>query len=90
MEANYQFTPAQEGTYHGVFQHPVARDLSWPEVRSMLGAMAEVVVGHDGAIQVTRNGQSLVLPRPRKNVAQVQEVMEIRRFLDRSAPAPGV
>jgi hypothetical protein len=51
----------------------------------MLGALAEVVEEPNGNLKVTRNGQSLVLrPSLHKNVAEIEELMEIRHFLERS------
>lgn len=71
--------------YDGIFRHPVARNLDWRDVRSMLGALAEVVQEPNGNLKITRNGQTLVLhPTLHKNVAEVEELMEIRHFLERS------
>jgi hypothetical protein len=81
---------AQKSTYDGIFQRPVVRDLRWSDVRSMLGRVADVTVGEDGSIKALRSGKTLVLPRPRKNVASVQEVMDIRRFFERSDTASNV
>ena len=51
----------------------------------MLGALAEVVEESNGNLKVTRNGQSLTLrPSLHKNVAEIEELMEIRHFLERS------
>ena len=74
-------------TYDAVFQHPIARNLAWRDVRSMLGAMHGVAQEeHNGTLKVTRNGRSLVLHQPiRKNIADVQELMDLRRFLELSA-----
>jgi hypothetical protein len=75
--------------YDAVFQHPVARNLAWRDVRSMLGALSDVVQEeHEGTLKVTRNGHKLVLHRPlRKNMADVRELMQIRRFLEQSGAA---
>ena len=78
-------TRSHKSTYNAVFQHPVARNLHWRDVRSMLGAMADIVEEPNGNLRVTRNEQTLVLHPPRgKDVAEVDELMAIRHFLERS------
>ena len=41
MESN--LTASHRTTYNAVFQHPVARDLKWADVRSMLVGLADSV-----------------------------------------------
>jgi hypothetical protein len=83
-----ELSGSHRSTYDAMFQHPVARNLHWREVRSMLDAVASVVEEHNGNLKVTRNGQVLLLQRPRKSITEVQEIMDIRRFLERSGDAP--
>jgi hypothetical protein len=68
-------------------------NLQWREVWSMLSAMADAAAVDDekGNLKVTRNGQTLVLHRPRgKDLADKRELMQVRHFLERSgAPAAG-
>ena len=83
-----QLSGAHRRTYDGIFRHPVARNLGWRDVRSMLDALAEVVEKPNGNLKITRNGQTLVLhPSLDKNVAEIEELMEIRHFLQRSDAA---
>jgi hypothetical protein len=73
-------------TYDAIFRHPSAHNLEWHDVRSLLDGLADVVEGHNGALQVTRNGQMLSLHAPKhKDVASVEDVLAIRRFLEQSA-----
>jgi hypothetical protein len=53
----------------------------------MLGALAEAVEEQPNAnLKITRNGQTLVLHHSfDKNVAEIEELMEIRHFLERSS-----
>jgi len=78
--------------YQRVFEHPMAHNLQWREVWSMLSAMADAVAVEDdkGNLRVTRNGQTLMLHRPRgKDLADKRELMQVRHFLERSgAPVP--
>jgi hypothetical protein len=76
-------------TYNAIFQHPVSHNLEWRNVRSLFNHIAEVAEQPNGNLRVTRNGQSMVLHTPRtKDVAEVEELMELRHFLERSAKAP--
>jgi hypothetical protein len=75
-------------TYNSIFQHPVSHNLEWRNVRSLFNHVAEVVEQPNGNLRVTRNGQSMVLHTPRtKDVADVEELMELRHFLERSETA---
>ena len=66
-----QLSGSHRRTYDGVFRHPAARDLGWRDVRSMLGAPAEVVEEPNGNLKITRNGQTPVLhPSLDKNVSR--------------------
>ena len=78
-------------TYDAIFQHPISRNLAWRDVRSMLDALPGVALEeHEGALKVTRNGRMLILHRPvRKNIADVQELMDLRKFLEQTdTPGP--
>ena len=83
-----QLSGSHRRTYDGIFRHPAARNLGWREVRSLLGALAEVVEEPNGNLKITRNGQSLCLhPSLDKNVAEIEDLMQIRHFLERSGAA---
>ena len=72
-------------TYEAIFRHPAAHNLEWHDVRSLLDALADVVEGQNGAIQVTRNGHLVALHAPKhKDVATVEVLMAIRHFLEKS------
>ena len=82
---NTKLSRSHRHTYDAVFQHPVARNLDWKDVRSMLGALANVTEEANGNLKFDLNGQTLVLhPTRDKDVAQVDQLMEIRHFLERS------
>jgi len=75
-------------TYEAIFRHPTAHNLEWHDVRSLLAALGDVAEGHNGKLQVTRNGQQVILHAPKhKDVATVEEVLAIRRFLEQSGEA---
>ena len=76
-------------TYNSIFQHPVSHNLEWRNVRSLFNHIADVVEQPNGNLRVTRNGQSMVLHTPRtKDVAEIDELMELRHFIERSENAP--
>jgi len=89
-----QLSGPHQKTYQHIFQHPIPQNLQWREVWSMLSAMHNAVAVEDdnGNLKVKRNGQTLVLHRPRgKDLADKRELMQVRHFLERSGvpmPAP--
>ena len=51
----------------------------------MLTALADVTEERGGGLKFTRNGQSLTLhPPPRKDFDDVEALMQVRHFLERS------
>jgi hypothetical protein len=89
MKLESQLTGSHRHAYDAVFRHPVARNLQWRDVWSMLGVVASAVEGQNGNLQVSRNGQTLVLHRPRgKDLTDAKEVSQIRNFLERSVAPP--
>lgn len=75
-------------TWEAIFRHPVAHNLEWHDVASLLGAIAEVSEDHKSHVKVTRNGRTAVLQKPKhKDVSSVDDVLAIRRFLNESSTA---
>lgn len=73
-------------TYKAIFQHPIAYNLQWHDVRSMLNTIAEVTEEHNGNLKFTRHGEVLILHPPKhKDLSDTTEVMQIRHFLERSS-----
>jgi hypothetical protein len=76
-------------TYKTIFQHPVSHNLEWRAVRAPLGKLGHIAEEPNGNLKVTRNGQILVLHPPRtKDVAETDELMALRHFLERSEMPP--
>lgn len=71
-------------TYESIFHHPVAHNLEWHDVISLLNEIARVSEDHNGVFQVTSNGQMLSLQAPKHKDAPIDMVLEIRHFLERS------
>jgi hypothetical protein len=97
VKAPPQLNGRHQHTYEAIFRHPAAHNLEWHDVRSLLAALVDVSEGHNGSLQVTRNGQMVILHAPKhKDVASVEDLMAVRRFLEQSgetasppAVAPG-
>jgi hypothetical protein len=76
-------------TYETIFQHPVSHNLEWREVHALFRHIGDVKEESNGNLKVKRNGQTLVLrPSRSKDVAETDELMELRHFLERSEAAP--
>src|ERR1017187_10775065 len=77
--------------YNAIFQHPLSHNLAWHDVYAMLRQLGHAEEEPNGNLRVTRNGQVLVLHPPRtKDVAEADELMALRHFIERSeTAAPG-
>jgi hypothetical protein len=76
-------------TYNTIFQHPISHNLEWRSVRALLNQLGQVAEEPNGNLKVTRNGQTLILHQPHaKDVAEDQEVMALRHFLEQSEAIP--
>jgi len=76
-------------TYNTIFQHPISHNLDWRDVQSMFKHLGEVTDESNGKLKITCNGQTLVLHRPNtKDVANADEVMTLRHFLEKSETIP--
>lgn len=74
-----------QSTYDSIFQHPLARNLQWRDVRLMLAALSETTEERSGSFKFMRNGRTLTVhPPKRKDFDDIQELMQIRHFLDSS------
>ncbi len=82
-----ELSSSHRRTYDAIFRHPAARNLSWRDVRSLLGALAEVVEEPNGNLKITRNAQAMVLHVSLDKDIAMEELTDIRRFLERSEVA---
>lgn len=72
-------------TYSTIFQHPVSHNLQWHDVHALFRHLGSLDEEANGNLKATRNGQTLVLHKPRtKDVAETDELMALRHFLERS------
>ena len=76
-------------TYNTIFQHPISHNLEWRSIRALLMQLGQIVEEPNGHLKATRNGQTLILHQPHtKDVAAVEDVMELRHFLKQSETTP--
>ena len=88
MNSTTSLTGSHLRTYNAIFQHPVSHNLGWHDVHALLRELGQVEEEPNGNLRVTRNGQVLVLPPPRtKDVAETEELMALRHFLEQSEAA---
>jgi hypothetical protein len=89
MKTSMSLTGPHQRTFDRIFQHPISHNLEWRDVHALLGEIAEVKKEHNGSLKVTRNGQTLFLhPTSKKDVTEMEEVMNLRHFLERSESGP--
>jgi len=90
MNPNPPLSGAHLRAYNAIFQHPIAHNLEWRAVRSLLTHIGQATEEPNGNLRVVRNGQVIVLHPPRtKDVSEADEIMALRHFLEKSEPAPG-
>jgi len=88
MKTNTTLTGSHQRTFDRIFQHPISHNLEWRDVHALLGEIGDVAKEHNGCLKVTRNGQTLVLhPTSKKDVTEMDEVMALRHFLQKSETA---
>jgi len=88
MNSTALLTGSHRRTYERIFQHPVSHNLEWHDVHTLFRCIGQVEEEHNGSLKVTRNGQTLVLrPASTKDVAETDELMALRHFLERSEMA---
>jgi hypothetical protein len=89
MKTTTPLTGSHQRTFDRIFQHPISHNLEWRDVHALIGEIATVTKEHNGSLKVTRNGQTMVLhPTSKKDVTEMDEVMGLRHFLERSEPDP--
>ena len=74
---------SHQAAYDAVFQHPIAHNLQWKDLRAMLIAISDTTEDHDDKMKFSRNGLTLTVHPPKhKDFSDVGELMKVRHFLD--------
>ena len=73
-------------TLQQIFQHPASHNLEWHDVVALVKHSGTVHEEENGHLTFTLNGISEVFhpSRDKKDVSDVQQVLELRRFLERA------
>ncbi|QVL34120.1 hypothetical protein KIH39_09495 [Telmatocola sphagniphila] len=70
-----------EHTYEAIFRHPVAHNLEWHDVRSLLRALGDLEEEKNDSLHFSRHGQLISFhPSQRKDVSAA-DVLALRKFL---------
>jgi hypothetical protein len=89
MNATATLTGSHLRTYNTIFQHPVSHNLEWSQVHALFRHIATVEETSNGNLKISRNGEDLILhPARTKDVAETEELMVLRHFLQRSEITP--
>jgi hypothetical protein len=89
MNSTTLLTGSHLRTYNTIFQHPVSHNLGWRAVHALFRHLGQVEEKPNGNLKVSRNGQVLVLHPPgTRNVVELEELIGVRHFLERSEIAP--
>jgi hypothetical protein len=64
-----------------IFRHPTSHNIEWHTVLSLLEAIGDVEVRHDGKVRVTLGSQTEVLEPPRAKDIDEQMVVDLRHLL---------
>ncbi len=87
MNSTASLTGSPLRTYDRIFQHPVSHNLGWNDVYALFRVLGRVDEEPNGNMRITRAGQELSLrPHRTKDVAETEELMELRHFLERTEP----
>ena len=81
--------PAHLNNHHAdtltaIFQHPTSHNIRWADLVSLLEAIAEVDVRHNGKYHVVLGDQTIVLDVPHERDLVEQQVIDMRHFLQRA------
>ena len=72
-----------------VYAHPVAHNLSWHDVRTLLDSVGEVEEKHNGSWRITIGGVSEVFDPNHGKELSTQQVMDLRHMLTGAGLEPG-
>jgi hypothetical protein len=75
-------------TLRRIFEHPVSHNIDWRAVVSMLEAVGEVTVRHDGKVAVKLGPELEFLEPPAGKDIDAQMVVDLRRMLSNAGYRP--
>lgn len=75
-------------TLHQIFQHPTSHNIEWRSVLSLLEAVGEVTVRHDGKVAVKLGPELEFLDPPAGKDVDEQMVVDLRGMLRSAGYGP--
>ena len=88
MNSISSLSVSHQQTYDEIYRHPAVHTLKWHDVYALFEQLGQVNEEANGHLKFTRNGQIRVFPPRSRETVDVEELMELRHFLDRSALPP--
>jgi hypothetical protein len=83
-----RLTHHHRDTLAQIFEHPLSHNIEWQAVVSLLEAVGEVEVRHDGKYVLTLGTETETLERPRDKDLDPQQVVDLRRMLSNAGYGP--
>ena len=75
-------------TLRQIFEHPTSHNIEWRAVLSLLEAVGETTLRHDGKVAVKVGSEREFLDPPRGKDVDAQMVVDLRRMLTSAGYAP--
>ena len=89
MSVNLDLSRSHLHTLEHIFQHPLTQNLEWREVVSLFEKVGQVEQEQNNHLIVTISGETQTFHRPHhKDIANDQEILDIRHFLERARITP--
>jgi hypothetical protein len=75
-------------TLREIFRHPTSHNIEWRAVLSLLEAVGDVTVRHDGKVAVNLGPEQEFLDPPKNKDIDEQMVIDLRRMLGNAGYKP--
>ena len=76
-------------TVERIFTHPSSGNIEWHDVVSLLEAIGDTTLEHNGKLKVTLGDETEVLRPPRDKDVDKQLIVDLRRMLTNAGFDPG-
>lgn len=68
-------------TLRQISEHPTSSNVQWHDVLSLLRAVGEVTVEHNGKVKVTVGTETIIVSPPREKTVDEDLLIKLRRLL---------
>ena len=86
--AGHHLNHKQFSVLEKVYAHPVTHKLTWHEVETLLDAVGELEIKHNGSWHITIGGQPEVFHSNHGKELTTEQVMDLRRMLTAAGLEP--